>query len=166
MKKSNPLKRYNFWPPFFGANITIDHVSDDFREATVSLRQRWWNSNPNGTNFGGSISAMTDPFYAMMIMKNLGPRYVVWDKKAVIDFKKPGAGRLTAEFKLTQERIDEIKAEVKETGKANPEFLVQVKDESGQVVAEALRTVHVRSQKYDAYKLNLGILNEIIHFER
>ena len=52
------------------------------------------NRNYVGTQFGGSLYAMTDPFFMLMLMENLGRDYVVWDKAANIEFvsgQGPGA---------------------------------------------------------------------------
>ena len=40
--------------------------------------------------FGGSLYASVDPFYMIMLIRNLGSEYIVWDKAATIRFKKPG----------------------------------------------------------------------------
>ena len=33
-----------------------------------------------------------DPIYMLMLLKILGPEYIVWDKSANIRFRKPGKG--------------------------------------------------------------------------
>ena len=144
MKKTDWLKLYNLWPPFLGAGIRIARVSPDLQSVEVRLKEHFWNRNLMGTHFGGSIYAMTDPFYATMIMKNLGPGYIVWDKAADIRFKKPGKGTLSACFNLTAQQIDAIRAEADQGRKVEPRFRVEIKDESGAVVAEVDKTVYVR----------------------
>ncbi len=42
-----------------------------------------------GTHFGGSLYAMTDPFFALMLQANLGGEYLVWDKAGSIDYIAP-----------------------------------------------------------------------------
>ncbi len=138
------LKMVNFWPPFLAAGIKVKNVGQDMRSVDVEMKMWPWNRNYVGTHFGGSIYAMTDPFYMLMLMENMGNDYILWDKAADIKFKKPGKGKLTAHFNLTQERIAEIRAEADNNPKAEPKFLVEVKDESGDVVAEVLKTVYVR----------------------
>jgi len=58
----------NAWPPFWGAGIKIETLSPDFRFCRVTLKSRWWNKNANRTQFGGSMFAMTDPIYPLMLM--------------------------------------------------------------------------------------------------
>ncbi len=61
----------NLWPPYLGAGIRVEHIAPDFRSVTVALVRRWYNRNYVGTHFGGSLYAMTDPFFALMLMRNL-----------------------------------------------------------------------------------------------
>src|SRR5690606_15464526 len=62
----------NVWPPFLFSGIVVEEISDDFRRARVSLRKRFLTRNYVGTLFGGSLFAMTDPFWMVMVLRNLG----------------------------------------------------------------------------------------------
>jgi hypothetical protein len=90
---------------------------------------------------------MADPFYMVMLIENLGRDYVVWDKAATIRFRKPGKGTVRAEFRLTQEQIDSLRAQVDAQGKIEPTFSVQVRDEAGDVVAEVEKLLHIRRKQ-------------------
>ena len=68
----------NLWPPYLGAGIRVRDIARDWSSATVELRSRVLNRNYVGTHFGGSLFAMTDPFYALLLMHRLGERYLVW----------------------------------------------------------------------------------------
>lgn len=143
--KASRLRRYmNFWPPFLFSGIRITRFSDDFRHVRVELRQRWYNRNYVGTHFGGSLYAMTDPFFMIMLMKNLGPEYLVWDKAGHIEYVAPGRGTVSAHFHLSENRIAEVRAQAAGGGKIFPEFHVNVKDEAGAVVARVRKTLYVR----------------------
>lgn len=107
----------------------------------------WYNRNYVGTQFGGTLYAMADPFYMIMLMKNLGKDYIVWDKAAYIEFVKPGKGTVKAVFELTQERIDEIIEKTKGGSKYLPEFWVDVVDEKGEVVAKVKKVLYVRRRQ-------------------
>ena len=74
------------------------------------MKRRFYNRNYVGTHFGGSLYAMTDPFYMLMLIQILGPGYIVWDKSASIKFVKPGRGSVTADFHVTNEFVEEIKS--------------------------------------------------------
>jgi len=103
----------NLWPPFLLTGIHIKSIADDYSCAIVDLKMRPWNKNAFGTHFGGSLFAMTDPFYALMLVARLGNDYFVWDKSADIDFIKPGTGIVTALFTINQFLMDEIKDNTK-----------------------------------------------------
>jgi hypothetical protein len=89
---------------------------------------------------------MTDPFYMLMLTNNLGPGYIVWDKAANIRFRKPGKGKVRAEFRLTDAQLDDIREQLKTLPKYEPTFTVEVKDEAGEVVAEVQKVLHVRKK--------------------
>lgn len=144
MKKPWKIRFINLWPPLLGAGIKVDKVSDDLLTYDVSMKLRFWNKNYFGTHYGGSLFSMTDPFYALILIAGLGKDYVVWDKSAHINFKKPGKGKLTAHFNITRERIEEIRRETDANEKMYPTFKLNIVDEAGDVVAEVERTLYVR----------------------
>ena len=136
------LRAINIWPPFFGAGIRVRWRSN--RAVDVEMKLRFWNRNYVGTHYGGSLYSMADPFYMLMLMENLGRDYIVWDKAASIRFRKPGKGRVKAEFRLTDAQLVEIREQLKLQEKYEPTFTVEVKDEAGEVVAEVQKVLHIR----------------------
>jgi hypothetical protein len=119
-KGSRALRRWiNLWPPFLGAGVRITYVAADMKSVDVEMKLRFWNANYVGTHFGGSLFAMTDPFYMLMLMANLGRDYIVWD---------------------------DIREKLKTLPKYEPVFLVEVKDEAGVVIAEVEKVLHVRKK--------------------
>lgn len=134
----------NLWPPFMGAGIKVKSISKDFTDVVVQMKQRKWNSNYVGTAYGGSLFSMTDPFYALIVIKNLGKDYIVWDKESTIRFKKPGKGTLTAHFNMSKEKLDEIRKDADTNYKSEPKLTVLIKDEAGDVVAEVDKVLYVR----------------------
>ena len=136
----------NGWPPFWGAGIKIVSISDDFRQVNVRLKLHWWNKNANRSQYGGSVFSLTDPIYALMLMGILGDEYFVWDKEASINFIQPGRGDLFADFELQSTQLDEIYNQTSHGDKSFPEFVVYVKDQQGEVVAEVQRKLYVRKK--------------------
>ena len=130
------MRRMHWWPPLLGAGIRVTRMDEDLRAIDVEMRLTWRNRNVMGTHFGGSLYAMTDPFYMLMLMENLGREYVVWDKAATIRYKRPGRGTVKVEFRLTPEKLEEIRTTLETEEKMEPVFLVEVKDEAGVVIAE------------------------------
>ncbi len=148
------LKRLlSIYAPYLGAGVRVTHISDDFLTAHVEMPLRFYNRNYVGTHFGGSLYAMCDPFYMLMLINILGPDYIVWDKSAAIRFKRPGKGTVKAVFQIPAEKVTEIKAAAESLGKVEPQFQVQVTDTEGQVVAEIDKLLYVRKKDKKPNKL-------------
>jgi len=137
----------NLWPPFLGAGIKVKHIAADFREVVVSLKLHWYNRNYVGTHFGGSLAAMTDPFYMLMLIHILGNEYTVWDKTSTIDFIAPGRGTVTARFRLNDDQIAEIKNETADRKAYFPALSADIVNESGEVVARVNKKLYVRKKQ-------------------
>lgn len=137
---------WNFWPPFLGAGIKIDTVSADFSHVRMRLKRRFWNRNIVGTQYGGSIYSMVDPIYMTMMLVRFQKEYIIWDKAASIRFKKPGKTDLTADFRLSKDDFDEIRKRLSTEAKIDWERQIQVKDHSGEVIAEVTKVIHIRNK--------------------
>jgi hypothetical protein len=143
------LKRHmrmviNLFPPFLGAGIRVKRLLPDWKEIDVEMKLHWWNTNYVGTHYGGSLYSMTDPFLMLMLIENLGRDYIVWDKSASIRFRRPGKGKVFAAFRLTDDQIDEIRRALTTEERIDRQFSVEVIDESGTVIAEVEKQIHIR----------------------
>jgi acyl-coenzyme A thioesterase PaaI-like protein len=138
------IRLLRFYPPFVGAGIRVTGGSADASQVTVEMALTRFNQNFVGTHFGGSLYAMCDPFFMIMLMARLGPDYVVWDKAARIEFVKPGRGKVRATFQVPDERVEEIRRGASGAGKVLPEFEVTVVGDDGEPVARVHKTLHVR----------------------
>lgn len=144
---ANTLRRLvNWWVPFLGAGIRVQVISADFRYIRVHLKYRWYNRNYVGTQFGGSLYAMTDPWFMMMLIHILGKDYIVWDKGADIDFLKPGTTDVFAEFKVDDNLLLDIKERTREGEKYIFEVPVFVQSKEGQNIAKVIKRVYVRKK--------------------
>lgn len=137
------------FPPFLGAGIRVDYVSEDFSSARVKMHLRFYNANYWGTHFGGSLTSMTDPFFALLTIARLGPGYYVWDKAAETVFVAPGKGTVYATFHVTDAVIEQIKADTADGSKALPWFETEVVDAEGNVIAQVRRQLYVRRKQRD-----------------
>ena len=135
---------FNLWPPFLLAGIHVTALSADGRYARVELRARPWNRNYVGTHFGGSLFAMTDPFWMLGLLHILGRDYYVWDRAGAIDFLKPGRGTVRTSFRIDDTLLDELRAEAANGDKVLRWFSNDVIDESGEVVAQVRKQVYLR----------------------
>jgi len=140
------LRWINLWPPILGAGIRVKRMDPDMRAVDVEMKLTRWNRNYVGTHYGGSLYSMADPFYMLMLMENLGREYIVWDKAATIRFKKPGKGTVRAEFRLSEQQIEDIREKLKHQGKVEPTFVVEIKDAHGTVIAEVEKLLYVRKK--------------------
>lgn len=134
----------NVWPPFLFAGIRVLHVSPDFRQVVVRLKRYWFNQNYVGTHFGGSLFAMTDPYWMIMVLENLGRDFIVWDKAAEIEFVKAVKEPVFARFELRQADIDALHASAERDGKTLHWFDLPITTSDGTVVARVRKQVYVR----------------------
>lgn len=111
------------------------------------MRLSFYNRNALGTHFGGSLYAMCDPFFALILVEQLGGKYEVWDKSAEIEFLRPGRGQVSATFEVTEDRVAEIREAADRGETVEPVFVAEVKDESDMVVARVTKTIHVKKRK-------------------
>ena len=132
----------NFYPPLLGAGIRVRQVDELTTQVVMKLTPL--NRNIVGTHFGGSLYAMCDPWFMLILMRALGAEYVVWDKAASIQFLQPGRGTVTATFHIPWERIDEIRLVADSGLKIEPTFTVDVVDQQGTVIAHVEKLLYVR----------------------
>ena len=137
----------NLWPPFLFAGVRVRSIADDWRHAEVELRAHWWNRNYVGVHFGGSLFAMTDPFWMLLALHALGRDYIVWDKAGEIAFLKPGRGTVRAQFRLDDATLDDIRAASADGGKHLRWFETEIIDAEGEVVARARKQLYIRRKR-------------------
>lgn len=137
----------NLWPPFLGARIRVVRIAPDFREVVVEMPLRWTNRNWFGSHFGGSLFAMTDPFFALMVVHNLPPGTLVWDRAASIEFVAPGRGLARVTMRLG---ADDLAAIVRMTAAGEKHlhlFKAEIVDHEGLIIARVEKIVYVRSRR-------------------
>ncbi|MBL8507440.1 DUF4442 domain-containing protein [Chitinimonas sp. JJ19] len=145
--KANTLRRLiNLWPPFLFTGIHATRISPDYREVDCQLSLRWYNRNYVGTHFGGSLFAMTDPWYMLMLMPLLGRDYFVWDQQAGIEFIAPGRGKVTARFRIDDAMLAEIRERTASGEKYLPQFVIDIVDEQNELIARVTKTLYVRKK--------------------
>ncbi|MDG5760939.1 DUF4442 domain-containing protein [Natronococcus sp. A-GB1] len=143
---------FNLFPAYRRTGGRVTYIAPDWREVRVELPLSWRTRNYVGTIFGGSMYAAVDPFYMMMLLKNLGNEYVVWDKEAEIRFKKPGRETLYARCTITDEEIAAIEAELATDGTESVDrhYTVELVDSEGTVHATVRNTVYVTTDREKA----------------
>lgn len=144
----------NWYPMYFGTGGKILFWSADSTEVHLRLRLNLWTYNYVGTIFGGSMFSASDPFYMVMLLRVLGPSFVVWDKSATIKFKKPARSTLYAKLEITNPLLEEIRVRVKEHGHTTHDFIIQWIDKDGLVNAEMQRHCYIADKGF--YKNKKG----------
>ena len=137
-------KLLNFYPPFLGAGIRLKEVNPKGTSYLVEMKLRWYNRNVYGTHFGGSLYAMCDPFFVFAAYSYFGDEYILWDKSASIEFKRPGKGTVQALFAISDDKLAEMKAEVDKAGKKTFHFTAEVKDKDQNIVAVVQKEIYIR----------------------
>ena len=144
--------RINTYAPYIGAGIKIDHINLDQGLCVVSMGLNSLNKNIVGTQFGGSLYSMVDPFYMLMLMHQLGGSYVVWDKSSHIEFIAPGNGKVTARMKIPSSEIITIQELAKDVEPVFREYSVDIVDDQQKVIATVTKTLYIRLRKYSKSK--------------
>jgi len=142
----------NVWPPFAASGIHVESISADWSYARVALKLRPWNRNYMGTQFGGHLFKMCDPFWAIMAIQRMGRGYIVWDAAGAIDFVAPGRETVYTEFHFDNALRDEL-IEGAATGKKQLRwFDNDIVTADGTVIARARKQLYIRRKPQRAPK--------------
>lgn len=135
--------KFNFFPAYRGSGARVLYIANDYREIRVKIPLSWRTRNYVGTIYGGSMYAGIDPIYMLMLIKNLGSDYIVWDKAAAIRFKRPGRETLFAGFRLTHKELHEIKAVLETNKSVDRIYTVELADKDGKIHALIEKTLYI-----------------------
>ncbi|NNH72472.1 DUF4442 domain-containing protein [Nocardia uniformis] len=132
------------YPPLFFAGVRVANVADDWTSIRVVHRVRPWNRNHNGAAFGGTLFSMTDPFFGMMALGQLGNEYRIWNTTGAIEFLAAGRGIVTATMELGRDQVDEIRQATREGDKSITTHTAEIHDADGKLIARATQDLYVR----------------------
>jgi acyl-coenzyme A thioesterase PaaI-like protein len=135
---------FNVFPAYRGTGARITYIAADWREIRVKLPLNWRTRNYVGTIYGGSMYGAVDPIYMIMLIKLLGPGYVVWDKAASIRFRKPGKSTLNARFIVDQAETEAIQAALADQPAIDRVYQIDLADAEGVVHASVEKTIYIR----------------------
>ena len=153
--------RINTYAPYIGAGIKIEHINLDQGLCVVSMGLNSLNKNIVGTQFGGSLYSMVDPFYMLMLMHQLGSSYVVWDKSSHIEFVAPGNSKVTARIKTPSNEIKTIQDLAKDGEPVFREYKVDIVDEQQKIIATVTKTIYIRLRKYSKSKDQINRIDNL-----
>ncbi len=135
--------KFNLFPAYRGTGAKVIYIADDYRVIRVKIPLNWRTRNYVGTIYGGSMYSGIDPIYMLMLIRNLGKNYIVWDKAATIRFKRPGKETLFADFVLTQAELDEIREILEMKKSVDRIYNVELKNKNGKVHALVEKTLYI-----------------------
>lgn len=137
----------NRYAPYRGAGIEIDKI--DFNHYYIRVKMPLTRKNQNivGVHFGGSLYSMVDPFYMLLLMHHLGPKYIVWDKGASIQFLAPGRGTVFADVRISAEEVSTIIDLAADYAPVYRHYQLNIYDEAGVRIAEVQKTVYIRRKQ-------------------
>ncbi|WP_201578065.1 DUF4442 domain-containing protein [Psychrobacter okhotskensis] len=144
--------RINTYAPYVGAGIKIEHINLDQGLCVVSMGLNALNKNIVGTQFGGSLYSMVDPFYMLMLMHQLGSSYVVWDKSSHIDFVAPGNSKVITRMKIPSTELITIQELAKDGDAVFREYQADIFDDQQKLIATVTKIIYIRLRKHSKSK--------------
>jgi len=143
---SNKLRCWSFYvfACYRGTGGRPSFIAGDWSEVRLSLPLSWRTRNYVGTIFGGSIYSAVDPIYMLMLIHRLGKDYIVWDKAASIQFKKPSRESLHARFIVDDEELAAIRAALETQRSIDRTYSIELKDSAGSVCATVEKLIYIR----------------------
>jgi len=138
-----------FYPPLLFQRIWVKKFHPGFLGVDVKISNSFLNRNYNGSIFGGSIYAATDPFYAILfdqLMQRRGFKVRVWLKSASIQYLKPGLTTLHFTLTITDEMIAEAELALNTTGKFVKAYPMELYNTQGELCATVMNEVYLRNK--------------------
>jgi len=140
---------FNFSPMYRRSTGKIIVVSKDLSYIKIKLSISYKNKNYVNSIFGGSMFSAVDPIPMVQLINLLDKNYVVWDKSAQINFKRPAREDLYADFSFTPKEVNQIKAEVAEKNEIELVKTTLLKNKEGsKVFCEVHKTIYVADKKF------------------
>lgn len=143
-------------PAYRSTGGRVEFVSPDLTSMRVRLPFNRQTRNKVGSLFGGSLFAITDGPHPVLLMIALGRDYIIWDKAASIQFKRPGRTALFADFSIPPEEVTEIRSILEQQPEIDRVYRIELKDMNGIVHAVVERTVYIAHKNHYKQKSRRG----------
>lgn len=143
---SNKLRCWSFYlyGCYRGTGGRLTYIAPDWREVRLEIPVSWRTRNYVATIFGGSMYGAVDPIYMLMLIRRLGSDYIVWDKAATIQFKKPGRETLHARFVVSDDEVSAIRAALESERSVDRTYTIDLVTASGEVCATVEKAIYIR----------------------
>ena len=139
---------FNLSPMYKNTGGKLIKVSDDLHYIKIQLLFNYKTKNYVGTIYGGHMYSSVDGIYVIQLIHILGDNYIVWDKSAKIKFKRPANKTLFADFKISDELIEQIKGDIVKDKKKDYNLFVNLTDENGNIYAQVEKVIYIASKEY------------------
>ena len=139
---------FNLSPMYKNTGGKLIKVSDDLHYIKIQLLFNYKTRNYVGTIYGGHMYSSVDGIYVIQLIHILGDNYIVWDKSAKIKFKRPANKTLFADFKISDELIEQIKNDIVKDKKKDYNLFVSLTDENGNIYAQVEKVIYIASKEY------------------
>lgn len=136
------------YPPLLFQRIWVKRFHKGFRGVDVKINRSLFNKNYNGSIFGGTIYAATDPFYALLfdqLLRREGYKIRVWLKSASIQYLKPGHGDLFFTITVTEKMLNEAIEAMNTVGKFVKAYPMEITNAQGELCATVMNEIYVRN---------------------
>jgi acyl-coenzyme A thioesterase PaaI-like protein len=151
---SNKLRCWSFYVfgCYRGTGGRLKYIAEDWSDVRLEIPLSWRTRNYVGTIFGGSLYSAVDPIYMLMLIRRLGPEFVVWDKAATIQFKKPGRETLRARFVAGDDELAAIREALESQRSVDRSYIIELVDRSGTVCATVEKIIYIRRREPQSTK--------------
>jgi len=138
----------SLYPPLLFQRIQVKNFHKGFRGVDVKISKSLFNKNYNGSIFGGTIFAATDPFYAILfdqLLQRKGFKVRVWLKSANIQYLKPGRSALFFTVVITDDMLKDAIDALNNSGKFIKAYPMEIKTKDGEICATVMNEVYIRN---------------------
>ncbi|MFZ3192946.1 MAG: DUF4442 domain-containing protein [Moraxellaceae bacterium] len=137
----------NSYAPYLGAGVRVTDVDMTAGRVRVEMPLTRINRNYVGVHFGGSLYAMVDPFFMLILINQLGEDYIVWDKSASIDFIAPGRGRVHTIMQISPDEVALIRQLASSSQPIYRTYPVEILAEDGKLIAKVEKVLYIRKKR-------------------
>lgn len=137
----------NSYAPYLGAGVRVTDVDMTAGRVRVEMPLTRINRNYVGVHFGGSLYAMVDPFFMLILINQLGEDYIVWDKSASIDFIAPGRGRVHTIMQISPDEVALIRQLASSSQPIYRTYPVEILAEDGKIIAKVEKVLYIRKKR-------------------
>jgi hypothetical protein len=130
-------------PARFASRLRVEHIAADWRSVTVALRPRGV-FGPGPAHTGAALYAMADAYPTLMVQRQLGTEFLVWDRSGSVELLAPARGRVWARLELGPEDVERIRRMTSDGARHLHLFAVEIRDAEAMVVARVEKMIYVR----------------------